>query len=69
MQVSLKSGKQALGWVRYYADDEEDRSLFLEKAAWIDESGGEQLIPGAGLFLTKNSEIESIMFLGSQHNE
>jgi hypothetical protein len=63
VQVSLKNGKKALGWVRYYSDDAEDRSLFLEQASWITDEGDEEPIPGPGLFLTKSSEIESVMFL------
>ena len=35
VQVSMKDGKKALGWVRYYSDDVDDRSLFLESASWI----------------------------------
>jgi hypothetical protein len=63
VQVSMKDGKKALGWVRYYSDDVGDRSLFLESASWIDDMGGEEVIDGPGLFLTKDSEIESVMFL------
>jgi len=63
VQVAMKDGKRALGWVRYYSDDVEERSLFLEDASWIDEEGNERHIDGPGLFLTKDSEIESVMFL------
>ena len=63
VQVSMKDGKKALGWVRYYSDDAEDRSLFLEQASWIDDDGNEEKIVGPGLLLTKDSEIESVMFL------
>ena len=66
VQVSMKDGKKALGWVRYYSDDVDDRSLFLESASWIDDDGKEQVIDGPGLFLTKDSEIESVMFLSSR---
>jgi hypothetical protein len=65
VQVSMKDGKRALGWVRYYSDDVNDRSLFLESASWIDDDGNEQVIDGPGVFLTKDSEIESVMFLAS----
>ena len=66
VQVSMKDGKKALGWVRYYSDDADDRSLFLEQASWIDNDGNEAPIDGPGLFLTKDSEIQSVMFLESR---
>lgn len=63
VQVNMKDGKKALGRVRYYSDDSEDRSLFLESASWIDDEGKEVLIDGPGLFLTKDSQIDAVMFL------
>ncbi len=66
VQVSMRDGKKALGWVRYYSDDAEDRSLFLEQASWIGDDGVEEPIVGPGLFLTKDSQIESVMFLESR---
>lgn len=65
VQVFLKDGKKALGWVRYYSDDIEDRSLFLESASWVDDEGEERSIAGPGLFLTRDSEIEAVVFLGT----
>lgn len=65
IQVELKDGKKALGWVRYYSDDIEDRSLFLESASWINEAGEERPIEGPGLFLTRDAEIEAVLFLGN----
>jgi hypothetical protein len=48
------------------SDDVEDRSLFLEAASWVDDNGNEAVIDGPGLLLTKDSEIESVMFLARE---
>jgi hypothetical protein len=63
-QVELSDGRSVMGWVLYYSDDPDDASLFLERAAWVKSSGdGLEPIPGAGILITKEAGIRSIMFL------
>ena len=63
VQISMVGGARVIGWVRYYSDEVDDGSVFLEDAAWIDDEGGEQPIDGPGILLTKESKIQSVMFL------
>ena len=63
-QVELSDGRSVIGWVRYYSDDPDDASLFLERAAWVKSDSGElEPIPGPGILLTKDAGIRSVMFL------
>ncbi|HTW60268.1 MAG TPA: DUF6338 family protein [Terracidiphilus sp.] len=67
VQVGISGDRKILGWLRYYSDEEEDSSLFLETASWVKEGeNGEEIeepIDGPGILLTKDSGIEYVMFL------
>ncbi len=68
-QVELADGRSVMGWGRYYSDDADDASLFLERAAWVKTgSDGLEPIPGPGILLTKEAGIRSIMFLASEES-
>jgi hypothetical protein len=65
--VQLSGGRSVVGFLRYYSDEPEEASLFLEDAAWIvSEDGAQQPIDGPGILITKQAEIESVSFLNSQ---
>ena len=62
--VQLSRDRSIVGYLRYYSDEPEDASLFLEDAAWIvDEEGTQSPIDGPGILLTKQAGIESVSFL------
>jgi len=62
--VQLSGDRTVIGYLRYYSDEPEDGSLFLEDAAWVVDKDGEQLpIDGPGILLTKQAGIESVSFL------
>jgi hypothetical protein len=69
VQVGLSGERRLLGWIRYYSDEAEEASLFLESASWITKNASnedediEQPIDGPGILLTKDSGIEYVMFL------
>jgi hypothetical protein len=67
VQVGLSDDRRVLGWLRYYSDEAEDSSLFLEEASWVrtqpDGTEAEEPIDGPGILITKNSAIEYVMFL------
>lgn len=63
VQVGLDDGRTVVGWLRRYSDTGEERSLFLEKAAWVNEAGVRTEIEGAGILLTDKAGIEFVMFL------
>jgi hypothetical protein len=68
--VQLSGDRAVIGYLRYYSDEPEDASLFLEDAAWIvDEEGTQNEIDGPGILLTKQSGIESISFLNPGTNQ
>lgn len=68
-QVELADGRSVMGWVRYYSDDADDASIFLERAAWVkSDSDGLEPIPGPGILLTKEAGIRSMMFLQSEES-
>jgi len=68
VQVGLCDNRCVLGWLHDYADDPEESSLFLEQASWVvqNEDGGDEEIEieGPGILLTKEIEIEYVIFLG-----
>jgi hypothetical protein len=65
--VQLSRDRSIVGFLRYYSDEQEDASLFLEDAAWIvDEKGTQSPIDGPGILLTKQSGIESVSFLNTE---
>jgi hypothetical protein len=64
--VQLSGDRSVIGYLRYYSDEQEDASLFLEDAAWIiDEEGTQSPIDGPGILLTKQAGIESVSFLNT----
>lgn len=63
VQVQFQDGRSILGWPRYFSDSPEESSLFLENAAWIAGDGSIVDVPGAGVLITKDMTIETIMFL------
>jgi uncharacterized protein DUF6338 len=66
VQVGLQGDIRVVGWLRYYSDEAEDASLFLERAAWYDKDGNENAVDGPGILLTKQVGIEYILFLNWQ---
>ena len=44
VQVGLSGDIRVIGWLRYYSDEAEESSIFLEQAAWIDKDGTENLL-------------------------
>lgn len=62
VQIGLKDGRMAKGWLNAYSDEAKDSSLFLESASWIDENG-EVSVDGPGILFTKESGIQFVMFL------
>ena len=53
-----------MGWPEYYSDDpEEDKSLFLCNASWLDEEGKPTKLERKGILITQNQRIDSIEFL------
>jgi hypothetical protein len=64
LMVELGDGRLVAGWVRYFSDRNEDSSLFLEDAAWIDRETGAQIqINGAGILIGRECSIRTISFL------
>jgi hypothetical protein len=67
VQVGISGDRKILGWLRYYSDEDEDPSPFLETASWVKNGDNgeevEQPINGPGISLTKDSGIEYVMFL------
>lgn len=63
VQVALTDGRSVLGVLKYYSDSSEDCSLYITHAAWIGEDGESIAIPGPGILLTKNADIQSISLL------
>jgi hypothetical protein len=66
VHVELGDGRRVMGWLRYYSDEPSDRSLFLERAAWI--GPGLQLIPvkGSGVLITQDLGVRWIEFLDAK---
>jgi hypothetical protein len=63
VQVELEGGRSILGVLKYYSDAAEDNSLYITQASWVDAKGETIPIPGAGILLTKNANIQSISLL------
>lgn len=66
VQVELVDGRSLLGVVHYYSDDSQDGSIYLAEASWLTSDGDPVPIPGAGILLTKASQIQSISLLDSK---
>lgn len=62
LQAELSDGRIVIGYLRYYSDDPEEASIFLEDAAWLTDEG-EIAIDGPGILLTKEAKIVFISFL------
>ncbi len=62
LQAELSDGRIVVGYLRYYSDDPEEASIFLEDAAWLTDEG-EIAIDGPGILLTKEAKIVFISFL------
>ncbi|HTX42450.1 MAG TPA: DUF6338 family protein [Acidobacteriaceae bacterium] len=67
--VGLEDGRSVLGYLRYYSDDWQDASLFLEDAAWVDKDGNQIPIDGPGILLTRESKIVFVAFLNPREAE
>lgn len=63
LQVELADGRSVLGHLHYYSDAEEDASIYLTGASWVDADANTVPILGSGILLTKNCEIRSISLL------
>jgi hypothetical protein len=61
--VGLSDGRTVLGYLRYYSDEYEDASLFLEDAAWLDENGNQMPVDGPGVLITKEAGITFVAFV------
>ena len=62
-QVGFSDGRNLVGWIGRYSDSGGERSLFIEKASWVNEDGSTIKISGKGILLTDKAEIEYVMFL------
>jgi hypothetical protein len=65
-QIGLKDGRNLTGWIGRYSDSGGERSLFLEKAYWVDEDGSTVEVGGKGILLTEKANIEYVMFLDDE---
>ncbi len=66
VQIGLKDGRMAQGWLRCYSDEAEDSTFFLEAASWIDEEGTVYPVDGPGVLFTKQCEVQFIIFLNER---
>ena len=60
--VELGDQRTVVGFLRYYSDDVEQASIFLQDAAWLSADGAQTPIDGPGILLTKEAGIVSISF-------
>lgn len=63
VQVELADGRRIVGWLRFYSDEPDDASLFLEKAHWITPDNKLVPVPGSGTLITQSCGIRYVMFL------
>jgi len=63
VQIGLKDGRMAQGWLRCYSDEAEDSTFFLEAASWVDENGGVYPVDGPGVLFTKQCDVQFVIFL------
>lgn len=63
VQVELGDGRRIMGWLRYYSDEPEPSSIFLEKAAWITPDNKLVEIKGPGILITQKMGIRTVEFL------
>lgn len=69
VQVGLSDGRNLMGWVSRYSDSGGERSLFLERARWIQDNGTSIEVEGEGVLLTEKAGIEFVMFLDSNSTQ
>ena len=69
VQVGLKDGRNLIRWIVRYSDSGGERSLFLERAYWVQEDGSLVEIEGKGILLTDKAEIEYVMFLDNETSQ
>jgi hypothetical protein len=69
IQTELKDGRRVMGWLRFYSDEPGDASLFLERAAWVNEKNELVPVDGPGLLITSEMGIKYVMFLNAQIGE
>jgi Family of unknown function (DUF6338) len=61
VEVELGDGRRVVGWLRYYSDEPEPTSLFLEKAYWVRDA--ERVpIKGPGILITQKLGIRTVEF-------
>lgn len=66
--VELADTRLVFGWVRWFSDREEQASLFLEEAAWVNREDGSRIqIVGTGILLTRDSGIRNVMFVDGEY--
>ena len=63
VQVELGDKRSLLGVLQFYSDAADDASVYLIDAAWVKEDGTTVPIPGPGILLGRNSDIQSISLL------
>lgn len=61
--IHLDDGRRIYGWPRFYSDNAEDRTVFLEEATWLDEENRIVNEEPISILLDKNSGIKFIEFL------
>jgi hypothetical protein len=61
--VEFADGRRVRGWPTYFSDTPEEASIFLERAAWLDNDGTAQEIDGPGILITKNMPIQNVSFV------
>lgn len=66
VQVELGDGRSILGVLNYYSDTAEECSVYIAQASWVGEDGVPIRIPGPGILLTKNANIQSISLLDNE---
>ena len=49
----------------YYSDSSEDCSLYIKQAKWVGLDGNTVDIPGPGILITKNANVQNISLLDS----
>jgi len=60
--VNLRDGRRVFGWPMYFADNQEDSTLYLFNPAWVNEDRTYTPLDIHGLFLVERGSIESIEF-------
>jgi hypothetical protein len=69
VHVELGDGRRVMGWLRYYSDEPSDRSLFLERAAWVGPERKLIAVKGPGLLITQDLGVRWIEFLDTKEGD